>query len=127
MNSETHHDKIKARMARIDAMPKEIRELIHEYGLTVVQAFLDLGITKPSSIRHLIKTVLTGSMDPGTGIGGVGMVSGRTMCMVPIEPTPAMIAASMATVANHDMIIDKEKKHLLRLRAAIKAGISRVV
>jgi len=125
--SQEHHDKIKARMARIDALPKDIRELIHEFGLTVVQAFLDQKVTKAYAIRHLIEQVQRGSNEPGTGVGGVGMVSGRAMCVVPIEPTPAMIAASMATVANHDMAVSKEEKHRLRLRAAIKAGMSRKV
>ena len=47
----------RARMARIDAMPKPIRELVHEYGLTMVRAFLDCGVTKPNQIRHLIAVV----------------------------------------------------------------------
>lgn len=114
-------------MARIDSMPKEIRELIHEYGLTVVQAFLDLGVTRPTSIRHLIRQVQTGSNDPGTAIGGTGMIGGRAMCVMPREPTPAMIEASMATVSNHDVDVDKYEKHRLRLRAALKAGMIRVI
>jgi hypothetical protein len=125
--NNTQREKIVARMSYIDGLPKDVRELVHEYGFTVVKAFLDQKITKASAIRHLIDTVRTGSIDPGTGAGGVGMVGGRAMCAVPIEPTPAMIAASMATVANHDMLVSKEEKHRLRLRAAIKAGMSRVV
>jgi hypothetical protein len=119
-------EKIVARMSYIDSLPKDIRELVHEHGFTVVKAFLDQKITKAAAIKHLIGTVKTGSIDPGTGTGGVGMVSGRAMCVIPIEPTPAMIAASMATVANHDVLVSKEEKHRLRLRAAIKAGMSRV-
>jgi hypothetical protein len=46
------------RMARVDAYPEPIRELIHEYGLTVVQMLLDLGITKPNHITHIVETVL---------------------------------------------------------------------
>lgn len=122
------HEKIVARMDRIDKMPKEIRELIHEHGLTVVQSFLDHGVTSAKAITHLIKAVRTGSIDPGIGTGGVGMINaGRTMCVVPMEPTIPMIAASMATVTGNDVLVDKEEKHRRRLRAAIKAGMARVV
>lgn len=126
--NQQQHEKIVARMDRIDAMPKEIRELIHEYGLTMVQAFIDQKITKPNVIRHLIQQVQRGSLDVGSGDGGQGWVQqGRAMVVVPAEPTPAMIHASMATVANHDMDVDKFEKHKLRLKAAIKAGIARHV
>lgn len=47
-----------ARMASVDALPPEIRALIHQYGLMVVDAFLRIGITKPNHIRHLVETVL---------------------------------------------------------------------
>ena len=47
-----------ARMERVDAMPEDIRELVHEYGLTVVDAFLSCGVTKANRIRHLVETVL---------------------------------------------------------------------
>lgn len=46
------------RMARVDGYPEPIRELIHEYGLTVVQTLMDLGITKPNHITHIVETVL---------------------------------------------------------------------
>lgn len=49
------------------------------------------------------------------------------MCVMPREPTPAMIEASMATVSNHDVDVDKYEKHRLRLRAALKAGMIRVI
>lgn len=47
-----------ARMDIVDSMSPELRELIHEYGLTVVTAFLQCGVTKPKRIRHLVETVL---------------------------------------------------------------------
>ena len=46
------------RMAGIDALPQEVRGLVHEYGLKVVRAHLDLGITKARHIRHLVETTL---------------------------------------------------------------------
>lgn len=119
------HEKIVSRMQTIDALPKEVRELIHEYGYTMVRAFLDQKITKANIIWHLIQQVQRGSLD--TGNGTASFQGGRAMVVIPAEPTPEMIHASMATVSNHDMVVDKFEKHKLRLRAAIKAGIARHV
>lgn len=47
-----------ARMTEIDNRPSEIRALIHEYGYTVVKTLLDVGVTKPRRIRHVVETVL---------------------------------------------------------------------
>lgn len=46
------------RMNAIDRMPKELRELVHEYGLSIVKTFMDLGVTKPKQIKHAVETVL---------------------------------------------------------------------
>ncbi len=58
-------DRVQKRMAKIDAMPKDIRELVHEHGLTMVQAFMDCGVTKHKHIKHLITTVQRGSYEIG--------------------------------------------------------------
>lgn len=47
-----------ARMARVDALPDDLRELVHEYGLCVVDQFMRHGIMKVRVIRHLVETVL---------------------------------------------------------------------
>lgn len=47
-----------ARMAKIDALPPDIRALVHEYGYSVVENFMACGVTKPRHIRHLVETVL---------------------------------------------------------------------
>lgn len=39
----------------------------------------------------------------------------------PIEPTDAMIAASMSAVNRHMHNVDKREKHTIRLRAALTA------
>ena len=119
--------KAQARMNRIDALPKDVRELVHEYGYSVIDAFLCQGVTKASAIKHLIQRVKTGSIDPGTGKGSAGWVhAGRTMAVVPLEPTPAMIEASMAEVSGGNVTVDKYEKHKLRLRAALRVGMSRL-
>ena len=46
------------RMNAIDNMPKELRELVHEYGLPIVKTFMDLGVVKPKQIKHAVETVL---------------------------------------------------------------------
>lgn len=46
------------RMRKIDSLPPELRELVHSYGFTVVKSFMDLGVSKPKHIRHLVETVL---------------------------------------------------------------------
>lgn len=46
------------RMERIDAMPSDMRKLVHAYGLTVVETCTALGVTQPRHIRHIVETVL---------------------------------------------------------------------
>lgn len=46
------------RMAKIDALPPELRELVHEYNFDVVRAIMDCGVMKPARIRHIVETVL---------------------------------------------------------------------
>lgn len=56
------------RMKRVDALSPDVRELVHEYGFTVVDAFLSLKITKARHIRHLVETVLN-EFSPTRGAG----------------------------------------------------------
>lgn len=46
------------RMQMVDRMSPEIRKLVHDYGLNVVKAFMNLGVTTPRHIKHLVETVL---------------------------------------------------------------------
>lgn len=46
------------RMARIDTMAPELRELVHVYGLTVVDTLIGAGVTKPKLIRHVVESIL---------------------------------------------------------------------
>lgn len=58
-------ERLRRSMERVDAMTPEMRALVHEYGLSIVDAFLDLGIKKPNQIRHIINTVHAGSVEIG--------------------------------------------------------------
>lgn len=45
------------RMARVDQFPPDVRALVHEFGLEVVQEFWNHNIRRPNAMRHLIETV----------------------------------------------------------------------
>jgi hypothetical protein len=51
-------DRRAKRMAHIDQMTPEMRELTNDYGYNIVRSFLNCGVTKPRHIRHLVETVL---------------------------------------------------------------------
>lgn len=72
------------RMARIDAMSPDLRACVHDYGLTIVDACVQLGITKPRHIRHLVTTILAeqSSTAEGFSIQGIREKPG------PLTPTP---------------------------------------
>jgi hypothetical protein len=46
------------RMSFIDRMSPELRACVHDYSLSVVRAFMDIGVREPRHIRHLVETVL---------------------------------------------------------------------
>lgn len=73
----TYQERRATRMDRVDRMPADLRACVHDFGLTVVDAFLAHGIIKPRIIRHLVKTVREGSVeigDPGAGRARVDMI-----------------------------------------------------
>lgn len=45
------------RMMRVDGMPRELREVVYEFGLEIVHVFLEHGVRKPASIKFLIECV----------------------------------------------------------------------
>lgn len=51
-------DRRKKRMDYVDSLPTEVRKLVNEYGLATVKSLLDIGVTKPCRIRHVVETVL---------------------------------------------------------------------
>lgn len=61
IGSEAHwrdlQQRAEKRMARIDTLPADIRELIHEYGWDGVKELLDLGVKRASHMRHIIKAI----------------------------------------------------------------------
>lgn len=57
--------RVRKRMDRVDEMPPELRACVHEFGLGLVDQFLNCGVTKPAHIRHLIKACWNGSGEIG--------------------------------------------------------------
>ena len=50
--------KRRERMAKVDQLEPEMRELVHQYGFNIVDNFMRLGITRPKHVRHLVEMVL---------------------------------------------------------------------
>jgi hypothetical protein len=50
--------KRRKRMARVDQISPELREMVNDYGLPVVTCLMDLGVTKPNQIKHVVETIL---------------------------------------------------------------------
>lgn len=113
-----------ARMQSVDGMPEDWRALVHAYGFNVVHAMQTCGVKKAAHCRHLIETVLD-ELSPIRGSKssqGTRCRSEQLLVLTPIEPTDAMIDASMATVSGFDVHCSKREKHRLRLRAALQAA-----
>lgn len=117
-------------MAQIDAMPAELRALVHEHGYTIVRAFLDCGVTKPKHIQHLIDTVRHGSQEIGKRVDKCQIGSGlayKGYATVPMEPTEEMVTAGIASTAawlelkGSQMTVNREKMRR-RYRAMVLAA-----
>lgn len=52
------HQKQINRMNEIDRLPPKVRTLVNEYGYTVVKTLLDLGVSKPNQIKHIVEVIL---------------------------------------------------------------------
>lgn len=134
----------------VDAMPSRLRGCVHEYGYAIVQAMLQAKVTDPDRIHNLVREVWAGARQPhqrtgqkggrrspicdqldwlliqaGADISAEGFVRllrSNNMMIVPMEPSPAMIAASL-DATNHMGRVTKEQKHRNRLRSALFAGL----
>lgn len=127
---------------RMDSMDSCHRELVHEFGLPIVDAFLKHGLTNPAAIREIMREVWGGARQQGQRVRTLGALdsllinSGSSITarglrrfladnhhmIVSSEPTRAMIEASMSEVSDFSVRCTKEEKHRRRLRAAIRAS-----
>lgn len=120
-------DKRAKRMERVDSLPEDWRELVHEYGYCIVDALRSVGIAKSKHGRHIVETVLNELSPTRGGFSNQGATKSRhdQLVFVSREPTEVMIRASMETISGFDVAVTKHEKHRLRLRAAIAAGAQR--
>lgn len=133
---------------RMEAMPSAVRQCVYEFGFEIVNACIEAGVTCPHRIRHLVFEIWNGARQPsqrrgkapGSRVAGkidwlliqagaeisadklVRVLFQNGFIVVPVEPSPYMIEASMDAV-NHMGVVSKSVKHRNRLRAAHKAAL----
>ena len=56
------------RFERIDNLSPEMRELVHEWGFTIVDNFMMCGVHKPKHIRHLVNLVIQETREGGGSV-----------------------------------------------------------
>lgn len=130
---------------RVDAMPRPLKECVYDYGLPIVEVLVKHGVKNPAHIREIVREIWNGARSGvqrqhSNPLGSadwlltqsVGQISIRAlmrtlsdnnMVIVPVSPTRAMLAASMAEVSTFDIKCTKEEKHRRRLRAASRAAM----
>lgn len=126
-----------------DAMSSDLRRCVHEYGFEIVRACLHVGVEKPHQIRNLVREIWRGARQPfqrkhesgnssamnqldwilmqsGSQVGAAGLVRflyQMGFVVVPLEPTPQMVEASI-DITDTLGKVTKFQKHKRRLRAA---------
>lgn len=132
-------------MAVADSLPAELRACVHEFGLGIVDACRQAGVTNPRRIRVLVREIWAGARQPGqrsTTLGTldwlliqagaeitaerlIWLLGENNMIVCPVEPSREMLDASLATVSGHTVLCTKEEKHRRRLRAALRAALAK--
>jgi hypothetical protein len=125
---------------QVDKMPAGLRECVHEFGLPIVTVLTKFGIRDARHIREIVKEIWAGPRQDGQGNhvlntidvllsrGPVSALALRRLLVenshviVTMEPTRAMLDASMAEVSGHNVVCTREEKHRRRLRAALRAA-----
>lgn len=139
-------DKCMRHMAITDNMPGPLRACVHEYGFTIVNAYIEAGVKDPAKIRYLVNTTWIGAREAAqkrykksgilSTLDWLLMQSGSSItaltlwrvcfasgwAIVPSNPTKSMIDASMAEVSGFNVVCTRREKHQRRLIAAIKAS-----
>lgn len=129
-------------LLRTDSLPADVRAMVHEVGLPIVEAFLQVGVTEARHMRHIAR--LFWSAAHGQDNARVGaranldvmlrqsggaphsaalarLMASMQLVIVASHPTPRMVQASIAETGRHGLL-SKEQKHHVRLAAAMKEG-----
>ncbi len=135
----------------VDRLPPDLRELVHDYGLHIVNQFVACGVRRPDHIRQLVRSARVGAREPGnerdpgmkrpgkralahidTWMLGQGATFNARMLVrairdggftvISTSPSAAMLEASMAEVSGFNMKCSRSEKHQRRLQAALVTG-----
>lgn len=141
-------------LAITDSMSPALRACVHEFGFTIVHAFVECGMRDPGKIRHLVHTCWAGPrsmrekpktrkdgtkrafmetldwllMNSGSTLSAEGLVrelKGSNLVILPFHATPQMVDASIAATGEMGLV-SKREKHQGRLNAAIRAAAVRM-
>jgi hypothetical protein len=136
-------DRALAGLNRVDEMPPQLRACVHEFGLEIVSAFVQIGITEPRHIRHLVNVCWLGPRTTAQKTAGIESLinwllvsSGSSMTaktlvqalwrsqmvIVPVMLSENAIQASMNEVRFSDPKFTKHEKHRKRLLAAVRTA-----
>lgn len=140
MNYAISQKRVEA-MEIIDTMPGDLRECVHEFGLPIITVLTKFGVRDPRHIREVVREIWHGARQEGqrsdtlnsidvllargdlTLRGLARFLADNNMAIVRVEPTRAMIDASLEEVSGYNVRCSKEEKHRRRLRAALRAGM----
>ncbi len=132
-----------------DAMPRALRECVHEFGYEIVEEFCQAGVRNPTTIRRLVHAAWCGARAPAQRTGSKNShispvlrhldwlliqsgaaITAKTLLrelkqhglfVVPHFPNKAMVDASLAYTRTVGTV-SKTEKHCGRIDAALKAA-----
>ena len=150
MVSKTNGARSKSEFEWLDSQPKAIRQCCHEYGVSIVRVCMSVGVRDARQIHNLVREIWDGArharqrnnngraarhaavdvidwilINSNSELNSDSLVRSlweRNLVIVPREPDPAMVAASLEEVSGFNIRCTKEQKHRLRLRAGIEAS-----
>lgn len=129
----------------VDRMSPSLRACVHDFGLPIVTVLTKFGIRDPRHIREIVREIWLGPRQDGQRSDTLGtidfmlshgpmslrtlrrMLAENNQVIVSVEPTRAMLDASMEAVSDHTVRCTKEEKHRRRLRAALRAVLDRAL
>jgi len=131
----------------VDAMPRDLRECVHEFGFAIVYACRKYGIQDPAQIRDLVREIWAGARQTGqkndarnvvdwilaqsgSSLSFVGLkraLKNNNLTICGLNPSAAMIDASLAEVSGHNIRCTKREKHQRRLQAALRVAMEDLV
>lgn len=138
-------------LAVVDALPVEHRLVVHEFGYAIYKSLIQAGVTEPRRMRELVHSIWCGArgstrrgkpqgfagsgtvaqldwllIESGSEVSAVTLIRilrNSGLLIVPMEPSPPMVEASMQVVSGGNVVVSKQRKHAMRLRAAMDAAL----